>query len=144
MATTIKHDAEFVKFVKGYIEHRLDELDGLCTYGCDLGFELSLDVNNDLSLMWKDDGEALEFIARYPNSALATVDCVKWHEGEEGVAHMLKSWRVFAFRMLYEACNCIACQMPLVERRWNDELELTENVVARLKRELARIRDIEY
>jgi len=144
MAATIEHDKDFVTFIKGYVSDRLDELEGLDTYGCDLGHELSLDVNNDVSLMWKDDDDALEFIAKYPKSAIATVDCVRWHFGGEGVAHMLKDWRTFAFHMLWEGCNCIAYQLPTVESNWNDELELDEDMVAKLKDELAGVEDIVY
>lgn len=144
MAVTVKHDERFVKFVKEYIGKRLDELEGLDTYGCDLGHELSLDVNNDVSLMWDDDDDALDFISEYSRSALATVDCVKWHMGDGEVAHMLKDWRTFAFFMLWEGCNCIASQLPTVEEHWNDEFELTEDVVTKLKAELASVGDIEY
>lgn len=144
MAKTIKHDKSFVEFIKDYVSDRLDELEGLETYGCDLGHELSLDVNNDVSIMWKDDDEALDFIAKYPRSALATVDCIRWQMGSDEVYHMMRDWRTFAFHMLWEGCNCIAYQLPTVEGAWNDELELTEEVVAQLKHELAEVKDIEY
>ena len=144
MASTFKFEKDFTDYLKGYVCGRLDELEDLETYGCDLAFEVTLDVNNDQHELWNNDDEALDFIKRYPSSALAAIECHCWNFGREDLAHVLRDWSTLAFFMLYHGCNSLVNECQLIQDSWDDEIHLDAETIERLKDEVMARTEITY
>lgn len=138
---TIKPDYAFVKFIREFVTDKLFENEGLCSYGCDLAFELDMEENNNGFVTSQDD--ALEFFNKYPRAFLATIDWIVGVFGAEELAHAAKSWQTFAFYVLHFGVENMVNQLPFVEENWDDEFELDENAIAILI-EQVKTAGIEY
>lgn len=138
---TIKVENEFVEYIREHITDRLTELDGLCSYGCDMAFELTLQENNNG--LTHSDAEAIEFIGKYPKAGLATIDYLNWHFGSDEITHAMKTWQTFTFFMLYFGVNSMFNSLPYVEEHWDDEIELDKETT-RILIEQVKTAGIEY
>ena len=107
-----------------YIKDELPEWEGQTVYGADLGNEIT-EVPNANGI-YEDDSWG--FISKHINDARDEYDYEKDNFGE--VLHNpFEDPEAFVVCMLINTVNDVLSQVPIVYEHWDDELELTGDVI---------------
>ena len=129
--SAIGRSKEIVEWAKDYILDTIDDYEGVSTYGCDLGDLLTEGPNNDGA--YEDYG--WPWLARHINDAKDEYDYEEDTFGK--VLHNpFEDPYGFVVCMLINTVDGIMSQVPFVDENWNDEFELTPEVIDKIKRSL--------
>lgn len=110
-----------------YILDHIDDFEGNSCYACELSDELTMIPNinciyeeDSIGFIGKHFREAGE-VYRYLNNELE-MDCNPFEEPEK-----------FVVCWLIHAVECVLSYIPIIEDNWNDEIEITPEVIAEIK-----------
>lgn len=122
--SAIGRSKEIVEWAKEYIEDNLPEWEGQSVYGADLANELTEEPN--VNGIYEDDSWG--FISKHINDARDEYEYEKDNFGE--VLHNpFEEPEAFVVCMLINTVNDLLAQVPVVDEHWNDDLELTKEVI---------------
>jgi len=122
--SSIGRSKEIVQWAIDYIKDELPDYVGDDTYGADLGNLITEGPNNNGT--YEDDSWG--FISKHINDARDEYEYEKNNFGE--VLHNpFEKPEAFVVCMLINTVNDVLSQVPFVEEHWNDEFEITEEVV---------------
>jgi hypothetical protein len=127
----IGRSKEIVDWAINYIKGVLPDYEGESVYGADLGNLITEGPNNDG--YYEDYG--WPFLARHINDAKDEYDYEMDNFGE--VLHNpFEDPYAFVVCMLINTVNDILGSVPIVEENWDDEFELTKQVIDKIIRAL--------
>lgn len=122
--SSIGRSKEICQWAIDYIKEELPEWEGQTVYGCDLGNEITEGPN--VNGIYEDDSWG--FISRHINDARDEYDYEKDNFGE--VLHNpFENPEAFVVCMLINVVNSVLSQVSIIDENWNDEIELTKDVI---------------
>ena len=127
LAKNIGRSEEIVEWAIDYINYKLPDYEGCTTYGCDLGSLITECPNADGAYIIGIK-ESIDFIASHFYDARDEYEYEKDNFGE--VLHNpFENPEAFIVCMLINTVEGILSQVPVIEENWNDEIELTQDVI---------------
>lgn len=137
--------------MKTYIEyckdHAIDELENLkdwgkMIYACDLGYELTDEINVNGSATF-NRAAAREYIREWWDEAAEVYEYQKDNYGH--VLHNpFENPEAFHVCMIIEGVDRLCANCPTIENAWNDEIELTDEVIDQIIAEIKAQTVIEF
>lgn len=118
---------DIYEWAKEFILDYIDEYEGLSTYGADLAYEIT-EVPNKNGV-YEDD--AWGFITKHIQDAREEYDNQEDILGE--AKNPLKDPDGFVVVWLIDAVGSILANIDIVDENWNNELELTKDVIKEIK-----------
>ena len=128
--TTMAELMTFTEYVKQHIEDEIWNYEGQSVYGCDLAYKLTETINADGTATY-NTAEAKDYIHEWWNEAGEYWEYENFEFGEH-------RWNPFDNPEAYMVCMIIAgvesavCRCSVVEENWNDEFELTTEVIEQI------------
>ena len=120
----------FSEFCKGYLFDRLDEYEGTTVYGCDLAYKLCEGCNVDGSITYCRQ-TAAEYLCEWWYDASDYSDYEQMNFGER--SNPFANPEAYMVRMVICGIGYLLSQCAVIDELWNDELELTPEVIEAIK-----------
>ena len=136
----------FVEYCKDYIVDTLPEYEGNRTYGADLCSLIMEGPNADGSLTYSTQ-KAIDYIEEWWDDCAEFWDFAKLNFGKDYVADNLNVFdnpESFMVAMVYEGIEYIFGRVSVIDEFWDNELELTEEIIDSIIAEVENIDEIEW
>jgi hypothetical protein len=139
-----KEYKDYVTYCKDFIIDGLTDCKGYLNseYACDLGYKLTERINVDGSATYSTY-EAKQYIKEWWNEAGEVYEYQKDNYGE-CLQNPFENPEAFHVVMIIEGVNNILNQCETIQENWNDEIELTDEVINKLIEEVEDVREIEF
>ena len=131
----------FIPFCKEKIINELENYEGQTVYACDLGWTLTEDINANGSFTYSRE-LAKVYLEEWWNEAADYSEYEKFSFGEYQ-HNRFENPEAFTVCMVIEGVNGLLSKCPLINDNWNDEIELTDDVVSTLKEQVEELSDDE-
>lgn len=126
----------FVEYCKDYITFKLPEYEGTETYAGDITSIITEEDNNNGG--FESEEVSKQYLLNWWE------DCAKFYEyydfefGHEEAAslNVFANPRVFMFSMVYAGIDILLSKISIIDDNWNDEIELTEDVIETILNEI--------
>lgn len=120
----------FSEFCKDYLFERLDEYEGTTSDGCDLAYHLCEECNINGTLTYNRQ-TAIEYLCEWWDDAADFSD----YEAESSVvrSNPFENPEVYMVRMVICGISYLLSRCEVVDESWDDELELTPEVIEAIK-----------
>lgn len=124
----------FEEYCKDFINDKLEEYIGITVYGADLGFTLTEGINSDGTATYSKQ-KAMEYIKEWFDEAGEVYQYQVDNYGKacQNPFENPEAWMVC---MIIEGVNNLLGQCETVENFWNDEKEITEELMENIKSEV--------
>lgn len=126
---------DFVTYCKNYIADNIDEYEGREVYLCDFGFELTQGPNCNGTLTYSTE-KAKEYLREWWWDAADYFEYEKDNFGSDCVHNPFENPEAYMVCMVIEGvCALIdaAIQKLGLDDQWNDEVELTADLIEKIK-----------
>ena len=129
----MKNTTNFIQDLKSTIIDRLNDYSGCSYYGCDLAYTLFEGENANGSVFCstykttefiKDNFELFGQLVNYCSDNMDTL-LNPFSEPEK--AHVI---------LLLESANSLLSQLPKIDENWNNEIELTDEIIEQITTEI--------
>lgn len=122
---------DFKTYCKNYILDHIGEFEGQMAYGCDFGYALTQEPNANGTLTFSRY-DAKEYLREWFD------ECGEywWHEEMYFGGHEHNPFNnpeAYMVCMVIAGVNAILANEPHIEENWNDEFELTAEVIESIK-----------
>lgn len=131
----------FITFCKDTIKEELDNYEGSAYYACDLGYTLTEGMNSDGTFTYSRE-LAKDYLKEWWDEADEYWDYEQENFGEH-IRSPFGDPEAYIVCMVIEGVNGLLAKCPTIDKNWNEEIELTEDVICRIKDELDEISDDE-
>lgn len=125
---------EFREFIDSYIEDQLHNYAGSKVYMCDLGMLLTEEINfnrNYKNFSWQ---QAVDFAVEYIDDA---ADVFEYYKTELGMSpNFFENPNEYVVFMIIYGVENRLCESNTVDNQWNEEVELTEDIVKQILSDL--------
>lgn len=140
----MKKIENYVDYCKDFTINKLEENKGYnnSIYGADLANTLTESINVDGSATYSSY-EAKEYIKEWFNEAGEVYEYQKSNYGEV-CQNPFENPEGFHVCMIIEGVNNIMSNCATIEKYWNDELELTDEIIDNLINEVKQVKEIEF
>lgn len=125
---------EYEEYVKDFIKDELQNNSGRTVYGCDLGYAITEGINVDGSATYSTE-KAKQYIKHWWDEAAEVYEYQKENYGE-CLQNPFEEPEKFHVCMIIEGVNSLFGQCDTVEKFWNDEFELTQEVINKIIEEV--------
>lgn len=124
----------FEQYCKDFINDNLDGYVGTDVYGCDLSHTLTEEINVNGTATFSRQ-KAMEYIKEWFDEAAEVYNYQMENYGSvsQNPFENPEAWMVC---MIIEGCANLLGQCKCVDNIWNDEVELTEELVEQIKDEI--------
>lgn len=136
-----KEIKEFIPFCKEFINEQLDNYEGTSHYACDLGITLTEGMNADGTFTYSRE-LAKDYLKEWWDDASAYWDYEKWNFGEH-MHNPFDNPEAYIVCMVIEGVSALLAKCQIIDDNWNDEIELTEEMIAIIKEQLEELDDYE-
>lgn len=123
----------FNDFCKEYICEHLGELESVNVYACDLAYTLAEDDNVNGTMTYSRR-EAFDYLYDWAEDCADYLEYEKMNFGER--SNPFENPEAFMVRMVIEGINSILSQCEIIDSNWNDEIELTPEVIETIKEQI--------
>lgn len=120
----------FSEFCKDYLLEKLDEYEGTMSYGCDLTYNLCEECNANGSLTYSRK-TAIEYLCEWWYDAADFSEYEQMSFGER--SNPFENPEAYMVRMVIGGIGYLLSQCAVIDEAWNDELELTPEVIEAIK-----------
>lgn len=124
---------DFNEFCKEYIREKLEEMEGVTCYVCELAYTLA-ESDNINGTMTYSTKTAIDYICEW------WYDCAEFSDYEEvnfgKRSNPFEKPEAFMACMVIEGINSILAQCPIIDENWNNEIELTPEVIEAIKKQI--------
>jgi hypothetical protein len=120
----------FSEFCKDYLFERLDECEGTTEYSCDLAYTLCEECNINGSLTYSR-AEAIKYLCEWWYDAADYSEYEQMNYGER--SNPFENPEAYMVRMVICGIGYLLSRCEVVDESWNDELELTPEVIDAIK-----------
>lgn len=117
------------------------EGEGMDVYGAELGFEITLNENDDGFVDDPYTYNAKEWIKTHFDDCAVYWEYEKDNYGTDGRTNPFDDPVKYKVLIFINAVEQIIASLPYVDEHWNDDITLTPNVIARLRYELCMTDD---
>ena len=121
----------FKEYCKDYILEHLNDYEGQSVYGSEVGYTITQSPNVDGTLTYSRE-DAKEYLREWWDECAAYWNYEKVNFGEH-FHNPFDEPEAYMVCMVIEGVNAILANEPHIEESWNDELELTEEVIEDIK-----------
>jgi hypothetical protein len=122
----------FIEYCKDYILSTIEDFEGHNCYGSELGMTLTEEPNCNGTLTFSRS-EAKNYLREWWDECGGYWDYEKDNFGEN-IHNPFDNPEAYMVCMVIEGVNAILANEPHIEESWNDELELTEEVIEGIKK----------
>ena len=122
----------FKDYCKNYILDHIDNYEGQAHYGCDFAYTLTEAPNANGTLTYSTH-DAIEYLREWWYECGEYWDYEKDNFGEN-IHNPFDNPEAYMVCMVIEGVNAILANEPHIEESWNDEIELTEEVIEDIKK----------
>ena len=127
-------------YVIDCIIDRIDDWEDMTVYPCDFGWELFENENASGSATY-DAEEAKNWIKQYFDTIGGVAESIIFGIGADFLANPFVEPEKFMVQIMLEVSSMLVGQCEIMEQNWNNELELSEDVIATFKAQLESFRD---
>lgn len=139
---------KYADYVKDFIQDVLPEFEGCRVYGADLGYTITQEINADGTITY-DRAEAIEYIKAWFDEA---AEVYQYQVDNFGYAlhNPFENPEAFTACMVIEGVAAVLGQCDEVSGefdgvdRWNDEFELTEEIINGILDYVKEVDEIEF
>ena len=125
----------FMDIIRDCVADRLDEMEGMRVYGCDLTSEITMPDNMDGCFVIYTEA-AKEFIKAYWDEAAETFEQNKADFGSDWNENPFDNACRYTFFMEDYGVRNLLEKSELIDQMWNDEIELTPEIICQIKKEI--------
>lgn len=132
----------YVEYVKEFIKDHLPGYEGQMVYGADLGYKITEGINTDGTATYNRI-EAMDYIREWWWEAAEVYDYQKDNYGEITVNPFdnPEAWMVC---MIIEGVNAVLDSFEIVNDFWNDNTELTEDLIKEILEAVDNVSEINF
>lgn len=123
------------EFMVEAITEKLEEMEGIEVYGCDLGYQLFEEANVNGSYTC-DAFEAQKWIREHFEELGEVVEDIKFNLGENSICNPFLEPEKFMVIVILELSSTLIGQCQTVENNWNNTMELTAETIKQIIKEL--------
>jgi len=127
---SVDNKESLLNYCKNYIIDTLPEYEGQQVYGCDLGSYITEGPNADGSLTYSRE-EAKQYILNWWDEVADYYEYAKTNFGGP-VNNPFENPEAFMVEMVINGVDSILAHVKVVNDNWNDELELTPEVIGEI------------
>lgn len=127
-------------YVIDCIVDRIDDWEDITVYPCDFGWQLFEQENSNGSATFNAE-EAKEWIKQYFDTLGGVAENIIFGIGADFLANPFVEPEKFMVQIMLEVSSMLVGQCEIMDQNWNDELELTEEVIKTFKSQLEALRD---
>lgn len=133
----MKQILEFSEFCRNHIAENLPEWLGQEVYMCDLGGELTQGTNCDGTFTFSTS-LAKDYLREWFDEAGEYWDYEKFNFGEN-LHNPFNNPEAYIVCMVIEGVNSILSQCAIVDEMWNDQVELTQELIDEILEQIADV-----
>lgn len=127
-------------YVIDCIVDRIDDWEDITVYPCDFGWQLFEQENSNGSATFNAE-EAKDWIKQYFDTLGGVAENIIFGIGADFLANPFVEPEKFMVQIMLEVSSMLVGQCEIMDQNWNDELELTEEVIKTFKSQLEALRD---
>jgi hypothetical protein len=127
-------------YVIDCIIDRIDDWEDITVYPCDFGWQLFEQENSNGSATYNTE-DAKEWIKQYFDTIGGVAENIIFGIGADFLANPFVEPEKFMVQIMLEVSSMLVGQCEIMDQNWNDELELTEEVIKTFKSQLEALRD---
>ena len=117
---------------------KLNDYEGQKVYTCDLAYTLFESYNIDGSVTYSTHN-AKEWIKKYFNELGEVVEEIKFNLGSEFIPNIFDEPEKFMVIIYLEVGASLLSQCKFIDDNWNNEIELTNEVIETIKEQLQEV-----
>lgn len=119
---------------------KIYDLAGRTEYGCELGYAIFESANIDGSYTYNMQ-ESIEWIGKYFLDIGTVVEDIVESFGENILPNPFNSPEAFQVAVMLEISSQLIAQCPSTMENWDDGIELTEETIDTIVKELEELKD---
>ena len=121
--------------VKELLKEKLTNYEGHVTYGADLSWDL-LEVENCDGTITYDRQQAISWIGENFDLLEEVVEGIELNLGKESIPNVFSEPEKFMVVVYLEVAGGLLCECKYIGDNWNNEIELTREVVNTIVKQL--------
>lgn len=123
------------QFMVDAITDKLEEMEGMEIYGCDLGYQLFKEANVNGSYTC-NAYEAKQWIKEHFDELGEVVEDIMFNLGAEPILNIFDNPEAFQVVCMLELSATLMEQCQTVAKNWNNTMELTPETIKQIIKEL--------
>ena len=132
----------YVEYVKDFIVDNLPEYEGKEVYACDLAYTITEGINADGSATYSRQ-KAVDYIKEWFDEAAEVYQyqVENYGQASQNPFENPKAWMVC---MIIEGVSAVFSQCTVIDDNWNNEIELTEEIIKTILEEVQEVEEIQF
>lgn len=132
----------YVEYVKDFIVDNLPEYEGKEVYACDLAYTITEGINADGSATYSRQ-KAVDYIKEWFDEAAEVYQyqVENYGQASQNPFENPEAWMVC---MIIEGVSAIFSQCTVIDDNWNNEIELTEEIIKTILEEVQEVEEIQF
>lgn len=123
----------FNDYCREFIKDNIRNYENTMVYSCDLGFTITKGINCNGTATYSTH-DAIEYIKEWWYDAADYSDYENLNFGER--SNPFSNPEAFMVRMIIEGVNSILSQCSYIDEHWNENIELTDEVIDEILSEI--------
>lgn len=132
----------FCEYTKEHLSDQLQDYKGCKSYACDLYILLTEGINADGSATYSTH-EAKEYLKEWFEEAGEYYEYAKMNFGEV-FNNPFENPEAFMVEMIIQGVNVLLSDVPTISKKWNEEIEITDELIKEIKEHIESIHEIEF
>lgn len=133
---------DFTEYCRDVILEELDNYEGQTVYGCDLGYTLTEAMNCDGTCTYST-WKAKEYLKEWWDEAADYFEYEKFTFGKN-LHNPFENPEEYMVCMVIEGVAFILSRCATIDRLWNEEFELTPELIKTIKAEAKGVEEVEF
>ena len=133
---------KFCDYTKEFLLNQLEDYKGCKSYACELYILLTEGINADGSATYSTH-EAKEYIKEWFEEAGEYYEYAKMNFGEVFI-NPFENPEAFQVEMISQGVSSLLSQVETISDNWNEEIEITEELIKEIKDHISTIDEIEF
>lgn len=132
----------YVEYVKDFIVDNLPEYEGKEVYACDLAYTITEGINADGSATYSRQ-KAVDYIKEWSDEAAEVYQyqVENYGQASQNPFENPEAWMVC---MIIEGVNAVLSQCTVIDDNWNNEIELTEEIIKTILEHVQEVEEIQF
>lgn len=132
----------YVEYVKDFIVDNLPEYEGKEVYACDLAYTITKGINADGSATYSRQ-KAVDYIKEWFDEAAEVYQyqVENYGQASQNPFENPEAWMVC---MIIEGVSAVFSQCTVIDDNWNNEIELTEEIIKTILEEVQEVEEIQF
>lgn len=131
----------FIEYCRNYIIDRIEDYEGQSEYACDWAIIFTEGINCDGTLTYSTE-KAKDYLKEWWDDCEQYFNYEKFNFGS--ASNPFENPEAYMVRMVIEGVNAIFSKCPTIDEKWNDKVEMTEELINEIKEVAEGIDEYEY